>query len=529
MRRPALSILCMALLLTSAGCFEQEEASCAYWVPKLESPSKGERAWDNVEELHCAGAIPFLEKMFDDGRDRERILRSLTLIGDRQRAASILKKAVLTRDAGKLAASIVGDWRLSRARPSLEAILTGDTLPKHREVALEALLSFEKAENIEDLLLTIANNDPNIQGIGANRLAVEHLGNIRSEKAIPTLIKAAFMRDNRGAKIYQAARLALAQVGPKTVEPLIETISGKNADLKAYARDQGIQPWEWKLGPEIVQLVTDTLDARVGPAMVANVDIELNPPMGISEAMSAKWRMAQMNRLKVAMLGMGHAGPDGEKTITALIAVVQDALKDARNQRLNSATSLALIGNDLAQKALIKAYHDENDTRFCAPMLQPVALALGHENLKAFEKATKKISKLEQESLKSAKVAGYLAALAECKDVADCYLKKLVSPDLHDQDHEKAAWAKHQAVKSAVMLARGLGDSASVRASLLKAFVNMPDSAIDLRRFSLIALTRIGDASTGEELLKIAASADNKKGYWPLELLVYGNALKHRK
>ncbi len=529
MRRPALAILCATMLLSTSGCFEKEEPTCAYWVPKLDSPAKSDKAWEQVEELKCVDAIPYLEKMFDDGRDRERILRSLTLIGDKAASASIMKKAVMTRDAGKLAASIIEDWRLSQARPALEAILTGDTLPKHREVALEALLSFEKPENIEDLLITLANGDPNVQGVGANRVAVEQLGAMQSEKAIPTLIKAAFMRDNRGAKIYQAARLALAQVGPKVVDPLIATIEGKNEELKTYARDQGIQPWEWQLGPEIVQIVTDTLDGRIGPSMVANANIELNPPMGISEAMSEKWRVAQMNRLKVGMLGMGHAGPNDEKTVAALIAVVKDPLKDAINQRLNSATSLAMIGTSRAQDALLEIYDDEVDTRFCAPMLQPIALGLDSEHMKAFQKVTKKISKLEEESLRGPTVSAYLAAVHECKDDATCYLKKLESDDLQSSDEKKLAFAKSQAVKSAVMLARGIGDPATVRAGLLKAFSNMPENSIDLRRFTLIALTRVGDATTGQQLVDLAENADNKKGFWPSELLIYGNSLKHRK
>ena len=79
------------------------------------------------------------------------------------------------------------------------------------------------------------------------------------------------------------------------------------------------------------------------------------------------------------------------------------------------------------------------------------------------------------------------------------------------------------------MLARGIGDQETVRAGLIKAFSSMPENSIDLRRFTLIALTRVGDATTGQQLLDIAENADNKKGYWPSELFIYGNALKHRK
>ena len=62
----------------------------------------------------------------------------------------------------------------------------------------------------------------------------------------------------------------------------------------------------------------------------------------------------------------------------------------------HSVTTLAMIGTAQAQDALLEIYDDEVDTRFCAPMLQPIALGLDSAHMKAFQKVTKKISKLTQ-------------------------------------------------------------------------------------------------------------------------------------
>ena len=191
------------------GCFDKEEPTCAYWVPKILQPAFTEKAIAKTTELQCSDALPAMEQLFEDGQLRSKLLRSAKEIGDSKAAAGLLRKALLVGDTGKLAASIVKDWRLVAARPELESILTGRNLPKHREAALDALLSFTKPPVIEDLLIALASEEPDLHGIGVNKRAVEALGEMRSAKAVPTLIRAAFIKDQRGGSIYLAARLAI--------------------------------------------------------------------------------------------------------------------------------------------------------------------------------------------------------------------------------------------------------------------------------------------------------------------------------
>ncbi|MCB9730365.1 MAG: hypothetical protein H6744_03535 [Deltaproteobacteria bacterium] len=516
MRTARIAAVAWVMALVAGGCFDKEEPTCEYWVPKLTSAQRGDKAMEMVAELKCAAAIPTLSQMFDDGQYPERILRTLKQIDDKAAATPILKRALLTKDTGKLAASIVADWKVTEARPELEQVLTGTALPKQRMEALDALLAITEPKEIEDLLIKLAGDDPNLQGIEVNRRAVELLGEMGSEKAAPVVIQAAFMRDNKGGMAYQASRVALARIGPVTVPLLINTIEGKNDALKAAARDNGVLDWEWQAGPEIVQLLSDTLDPRVGPPLVANMALELEPPAGVSQGMEEKWRVGQLNRLKVTMLGLGHVG--ATNAVEGLVKILRDPLADAVNQRLHAATALALIGTPEAQDALLTYFGEETDARFRAPLLRPVALAVDDEHLEKLKELTSKETEgLVPEALKAENVATYLAVAETCKKDVSCLIKKLQSEN------------KDEVVKAAVLLARGLGDAPTVRAALIKRFATTPASEIDIKRFSLMALTRIGTPADGDELIKIADNSDPSDRYWPDELRVYGASLEHRK
>lgn len=511
------------LLMVSSlalGCFESEQPTCEYWTPKLASATLGDKALQMVEELRCKDAIPGLGQMFSDGQYRSRILRVLKQIGDRDAAAPILKEALLAKDTSKLAASIVSDWALAAARPELEQILTGTSLPKYRLEALAALLSFEKAENIVDTLIVLAGEDPNRQGIDVNKLAVEKLGDAADPKAVDVLVQAAFLRDNAGRSIYAKARRALAQVGPAAIPKLVETISGDNEGIKLYARNNGLQDWQWQAGPEIVQLLTDTLDPSAAPAVVKSMAREITPPLGISPAMQEKWRVGAINRLKLSFLGLGHIGP--VEVIKDLAAMLKDPMADAVNQRLHSATALSLIGTAEAQDALVTIWHEETSDNFREPLLRPMTLGLDWPHFEALQKkitTDKKALASERilDALKAGTVGSYVGALSACKTDTGCWIKKLDDPD------------KHVVVKAAVMLMRPGGDKAAVKTALVKRFVNATAKELDVRRFVLMAITRVGGRAVGDELLKISRNMDRSDAYWQEELAVYGNWLKHKK
>ena len=522
-------LMSVAVLSLLSGCFDKEEDTCVYWAPKVIQPAFTDRAIDKVADLKCSEALADLEKLFEDGQFQTRILRTVKQVGDRDAGAGILRKGVLLGSTSKLAASIITDWRLAAAKPELETILTTKNMPKSREAALKALLSFTRPATVEDLLLQLAADDPNIQGIDVNRRAVEELGKLRSVRAIPTVLRALFITDQRGKSIYQSARSALGQIGTAAVDPLVAIAEKKDEAFIKWSLDQGLQEWQWRMGPELTQALVDTLEPRVAKSIVALMSLPIAAPLGISQQMKEKWKTAQINRFTVSMTGIGSM--PGEQAVEGLLNMVRDPLADMVNQRMKSASSLALIGSPGAVAGLLdtfegkdsifkdkdqKTLFKEQNRLFQTPFMQPLTQALDFDHLARFDKLMKKASERVKESLKSDKVAGYLSVVRSCKKDATCYIQKLKSPN------------RHEAIKAAVMLGRGIGDDATVQKALINAFLEAPKKDADLRRFPLVALLRRGNPALGDELLKIARNMGRGEDYWQNELSAYGHWLKSK-
>lgn len=529
MRTASRALMSVAILSMLGGCFEKEEDTCTYWAPKVIQPAYTVRAIDKISELRCSEGLADLQTLFEDGQFQKEILRTVKEVGDRDAGAGILRKGLLLGSTSKLSASIVQDWRLAAAKPELETILKTKNMPKNREVALKALLSFTRPATVEDLLLQLAAEDPNLQGISVNRMAVEELGKLRSVRAIPTVLRALFITDQRGKSIYQSARQALGQIGTAAIDPLVAVAEKKDAEFLKWSVDQGLQEWQWRMGPELTQALVDTLEPRVAKSIVTLMSLPIAAPLGISDQMKDKWKTAQINRYTVSMTGIGSM--PGEQAVEGLLTMVRDPMADMVNQRMKSASALALIGTDSAVKGLLdtfeakdsifkdkdqKALYKEQKRLFEAPFMQPLTQSLDFDNLPRFDKLVKKASERVQASLKSDKVAGYLAVVRACKKDATCYIQKLKSKN------------RHEAIKAAVMLGRGIGDNAEVQKALINAFLEAPKKDADLRRFPLVALLRRGDAALGGELLKIARNMGRGEDYWQNELSSYGHWLSSK-
>ena len=374
---------------------------------------------------------------------------------------------------------------------------------------------FARPATLEDLLITLASEDPNLQDIAVNRRAVEELGNIRSVRAIPTVIRALFLSDQRGKSIYQSARQALAQIGSASFDPLIAIAQKKDEAFLKWSVEQGLLEWQWRMGPELTQVLVDTLEPRVAKEVVTLMALPIAPPLGVSEQMKEKWRTAQINRFTVSMTGLGSVS--GDMSLTGLLGMVKDPMADMINQRMKSASALALLGSKAAQDGLLEVFEDkETKEIFKSPYLQPLTQGLDFEHLARFDKAVKKPSERVKAGLQNPKVSAYLAVVRACKNAADCYIQKLKSTN------------RHEAIKAAVMLGQGLGDDATVQKALIRAFLDAPRKDADLRRFPLVALLRRASPTLGDELLKIGRNMGRGEDYWQNELTSYGHWLKHK-
>jgi HEAT repeat protein len=511
------------LVAGSAAC-EKELQDCAYWTERLRQPTAAGEALGKIENLACAGSVDELGTLFDRGLERGRILQILRRIGDPEKAAPILRRALLSDDLGKAAAAMVTEWRLASARPELVQILEKPEHGALREQALKALLTFEDPHNLEALLVALVQDDPDLQGIEVNRKAAEKLGEIGSKASVPALLRAAFMHDQVGAKAYAAVRKALVRIDPEAVvRALTGLLGGKDQAFHDWARGYGLSDWEWMAVPESIQLAMDQLDSRLVPQLVAqitasNLDPQ-NPPPGVDAGNRERWFNAQVTRLMLIWLAVSHTGGDDKATvIDPLVAVLLDPnAQSFAHQRLRAASILANLGTKPAVDALFAAFEQLESVDAKGPAIKHLAEATGPEEVAAFDEIFKKNqSETLKEALAEERTVAYLAVARECKDT-DCLVQRLRGQD------------KWQVLKAAVLLARGTADRDKVIAALLERFKETTAEHEDIRRWCAIALTRLGGASTGDKLLALAEGLTDPRDHgWRESLEAFGLALKRR-
>lgn len=557
------AMLVVGITAASAGCFKGEEDTCEYWTETLAKSAAMDRAMKKVGQLRCSGAIPVLEQLYNEGQFQEAIIQTVREIGDRKGAVPLLKLALRSQNVANLAASIIGEWRLAETRDELVKILTSDQLAQSRSAALEALLAFEDPKSLEDTLIELAGYDPNIQGVAVNSRAIEELGKIGSAKAVPVILKMAYMRTNKSEEVYRFARIALARIGEGVREALEKVFAGDDAELRSYTRQIGVQDWETRFGQKTAQLLGDTLEPAAVPTLVRTLGEELAPPAGVSDKALEAWAQGQRTRLQFTMFALGHIGTD--LGVEELTNILKDPSKDTTGQRLNAAYALAAIGVPSAVTGLVDAWRAERTEAFKRPLFQQVALAVDaaaleaieadvtaylgqlNEQLAKFEAAYEEVKGLveagpspeelptlkQREAYAQAdrdafkmtldKVNTYLAVARECRDRESCWLGKLASDNQDEQ------------MKAALYLARGTtGDRAAAVAALFEAFKAAPKGNLDVQRFTLFGLTRLGDGKLGQRLVEFAEKdlAEREDAYWRFwtdELTVYGLTLARRK
>ena len=542
MRRITLFALVLVLsgaMALTTSCRKEPRGRCGRLIEELTSPARAKEAIRQLGEKQggktCAKAIPQLTKMFVEGRYREDILRSVKHMGKKEATQfadykELLKQALKVEGSEAIAASIIEDWRLSEMKDDLVAMLSGKSNPQARLAALRALLSFAKPQEVEDVLIALTVGDPDKQGMRVNVMAVEALAEMGSTKGLSNIIKTLFLKTQQGEEMYQAARQAIAKIGGQpAADILVQTIKGENEDLRAFAKEHGLQEWDWIDGPKVVQVIGDLVDPSVQTAVAGNLAKKLVEPAGITEQLADAWRIAQSNRITINMLTLARIADD--TIIPVLEPVITNTDGDVK-QRLDSASVIAAIGSQTAIETLIKIYKDSDDQRFKDPFMRPLTQALDSAHLGDFDDLMKADQKkkhdlparrLEADPL----VMGALAVVRECEgDNTACLIKNLSAEPELGEDGKPLPGAQGIAQgkqwKAIMMLARKKDESDAVIPELVKFFEKTDGRATDLRNYALIALERLGrmNPKVYSGLRKVLKKEKKKAGYgfWNIEL-----------
>ena len=530
-RWAGLAVAGLSLTLTaSTGC-GGAESTCAAWTEKLASSGEIEKALAKIGELKCKESGPVLKQLFDDGLLQDAILDVLVKIDDGPTALPILRSALVIKDTSRQAATLAKDWKLADTRPELVRVLSEEPFIDARDAALDTLLSFDPASQHEDLMISLALNDPNRQLVEINRRAIDELGKMGSKKAIPTLVKALFLRSQKGNDAYSHARFALARVGDQTVvDALIGLLEGKNTELVEFATKNGFEPWEITSTPKVIQVLSDALDPKATDALVADMAAEIKPPE-VDDRTFERWARDKSDRFLLTSFAFAYMGPD--TAVGPLGAIFRDPKADVMRQRVNAARALSMIGSEAAQDVLIRAWSDELVVEVLkAGTLEIVALGVDDRRLADWDRMLgvlgpndpkpKKPLELSQ-SVKQVldeneQIRSYIGVVRECQAELACYMKKLKSEIQHEQ------------VKAIAVLSRGrFGATPEIKTALIEAFDKADKTHIDTKRYSLMGLTRLGNQADGDQLIKrgeaLLEAGDN---FWGGELMALGHGMKRR-
>lgn len=529
--RLALVVAAMTPGLAAFGCGRDEDRTdCAFWADKLARSGEIELALAKTRELKCKEALPVLKALFDQGLLQESVLQAAKEIGDPKAAAPIVEAALLVPETSRQAADMAREWKLVEVKDELVKVLSDEKLIGARDAALPTLLELDKAENHEDLLIALAIADPNRQPIEINERAIEELGKMASKKAVPTLVKAIYLRSMKGQEVFPPTRQALAEIGDaNVVTELLSVLQGTNQEIIAWTKAHGLEPWELDATPKTVQILADTLDLRVVEPMIAELEKDIEPPKEISDAAFDRWSMDKSNRLKVIAFALGHIGAD--TGLASLGALVKNQRKDTLNQRINAANALATIGTETAQDLLITAWKDEYVEVLRAAMLQIVAMAVDDRRIAVWDemlgivpegapkpKKPVELSEAVRTTLAdNERIRNYINVVRECKGDLACWVGKTKSDNQDEQ------------VKALLVLGRGrFGVSDEIKAALWGAFENAPKPLVDTKRFALMALTRLGNPEDGVKMMRLGAEMMKSDPFWGGELHGYGSGLKRR-
>jgi HEAT repeat protein len=479
----ALSVT-LALVAGSVGC-SGDPNDPETWAKQLMNLRTQKEALDHLANMDVDKARPAVPKLIELYKDTKRPehLEALARYKD-DRTKPVLIEALDFSDddfdRATIAAGVLGDMKATDAVDALIKAAEKQLPVKSRAnnaklAAMRALVRIGD-KRATPTLMKILGTSADEQDFALNQKAALGLAEMRDPAAVPALIKGLFMT-GRGANIFQECRLALVRIGGPAIDPLIETLEEKNADIQAMAKERKFEEPPPVGTPGVVPhkaaiLLGDLRAKKAVPHLIARLKVK-----------------ARGDEHRSALLALGFIGtPAG---VDAILSVLKDSKADPA-ERASAADALYLSGDRRAVPTLLETARSgyvmtggqkASDLRASAAIA--LARIAGPESFDAF----KAIADKEQDA---AGVFGMaldrMLVAKECGNDLNCYGKILLDPSWTRA--EKAAFAiafSGNPQKGVPLLLAGLKPLASINAE-----------RFPVHQAMLFALTRLGDKSCKE-------------------------------
>ena len=284
----------------------------------------------------------------------------------------------------------------------------------------------------------------------------------------------------RGTQVFQECRLGLVRIGDAAVDPLINLLNEKNAEIAEMARKLDFD----KVSPGIVPfkaayLLGDLRAARAVPALAARLKVP-----------------AKSGEHKAILIGLGFIGTP------PAVKVLLDLLKDKKAEatdRQAAEDGIYLSGDKRAVPILLDTAKNgyvvvggvkASDLRANAAIdLSRIAGKETYDAFKALADKEKDAQGIFGEALDRMQVA------KDCDKDLDCYAKALNDP----------SWTRAEKAAFAIGFSGDAAKGVPILLNALKPVASLPQLRYPVHQAILQSLTKLADASCKmceEKLLK---------------------------
>jgi HEAT repeat protein len=484
---PALGL---ALALCTVSACQGDPNDPLTWAKQLKNLRTQKEALDHLANMDvdkARPAVPALIELFQDTKRPEH-LEALARYLDPRTRPILLEALDYTEDdfdRATIAAGALGDMKDPEAVPTLIKAAEKELPVKSRAnnariAAMRALVKIGDKRAVPTLMkvLTTSADD---QDFLLNQKAALGLAEFRDPSSIPALIKGLFMT-GRGTGIFQECRLALVRIGPPAVDPLIQLLQEKNADIQDMAAKFKFEEPPPVGTPGVVPhkaaiLLGDLRAKKAVPALTARLHMK-----------------ARGDEHRSALIALGYIASPA--AVEAILADLKDAKTDPA-ERASAADALYLSGDRRAVPTLLevaKSGYVMTGGQKASDLRASSAIALariaGKDTYEPFKSLAEKETAVQGvfgSALDRLQVAN------ECDRDLGCYGKKLNDP----------SWERSEKAAFAIAFSGDSKKGVPLLLSAMKPITTMIPERYPVHQAILFALARLGTKDSKECIEKL--------------------------
>lgn len=432
MRTSTLALSLASLLALSSFACQGDPNDPMTWAKQLKDLRTQKEALDNLAKMDvekARPAVPALIELYQDTKRPEH-LEALARYKDDRTKPLLISALDYTDDdfdRATISAGVLGEMKATDAVDPLIKALEKPLPIKSRAnnarlAALRALVKIGDKRAVPPLM-KILTTSADEQDFALNQKAALGLAELRDPQSIPALLKGLFMT-GRGTQTFQECRLGLVRIGQPAVEPLVQLLQEKNADVQDMA----------------MKLKFDEATPGVVPHKAAIVLGDLRAKSAVPALIGRLHGKAKGSEHLAELIALGYiATPDA---VDAILGVLKDGKADP-GERASAVDALYLSGDRRAVPTLLevaKSGYVTVDGQKASDLRASAAIALSRiAGKETFETFKALVDKEEEAQGQFGLAFDRMLVANECGEDVACYGKKLNDPSWTRA--EKAAFA----------------------------------------------------------------------------------------